>query len=92
MGEKATLQGLAIVESLRNEIAHAEIITNLGGGSMKSQMKKADRSGAKYALIMGENELEQDIVILKDLRENGAQEEIARTELATFLRAKLAER
>lgn len=92
LGEKATLQGLAIVESLRNEIAHAEIITNLGGGSMKSQMKKADRSGAKYALIMGENELEQDIVILKDLRENGAQEEIARTELATFLRAKLAER
>ena len=86
LGDKASLQGLGLVEEIRNEFPKAHIITNLGGGSMKSQMKKADRSNAKYALIMGDNELDEGIVILKNLREHEEQQTIARAELSDFLR------
>lgn len=89
LGEKASLYGLGLVEEIRNELPMVQVVTNLGGGSMKSQMKKADRSGAKYALIMGDNELDENIVILKDLRENGEQQSIARTELKAFLQNNL---
>ena len=86
LGERASVNGLAVVEEIRNKLPNVRIITNLGGGSMKSQMKKADRSNAKYALIMGDNELDENIVILKDLRENGEQHTITRAELSDFLR------
>lgn len=89
LGERATLHGLGLVEEIRNELPQIHITTNLGGGSMKSQMKKADRSGAKYALIMGDNELDENIVILKDLRENGEQQSIARADLKVFLQNNL---
>lgn len=89
LGEKASLHGLGLVEEIRNELPMVQVITNLGGGSMKSQMKKADRSGAKYALIMGDNELDENIVILKDLRENGEQLSIARADLKAFLQNNL---
>ncbi len=85
LGEKATLEGLGLIEEIRDSLPKVSIIANLGGGSMKSQMKKADRSGAKYALIMGDNELADQKVILKDLRTDGHQEEIARSELKNFL-------
>lgn len=85
LGDRASLQGLGVIEAIRNELPQVLISTNLGGGSMKSQMKKADRSGAKYALIMGDDELDKDIVILKDLRTDGEQQEIPRIELSQFL-------
>ncbi len=85
LGDRASLQGLGVIEAIRNELPQVLISANLGGGSMKSQMKKADRSGAKYALIMGDDELDKDVVILKDLRNDGEQQEIARTELSQFL-------
>lgn len=85
LGDRASLQGLGVIEAIRNELPQVLISANLGGGSMKSQMKKADRSGAKYALIMGDDELDKDIVILKDLRTDGEQQEIPRIELSQFL-------
>ena len=85
LGERASLQGLGIIETLRNELPQVLISANLGGGSMKSQMKKADRSGAKYALIMGDDELDKNVVILKDLRTDGEQQEISRSALSKFL-------
>ncbi|UNM95234.1 histidine--tRNA ligase [Ignatzschineria rhizosphaerae] len=89
LGEKASLQGLGLIEEIRDEMPHILISANLGGGSMKSQMKKADRSGAKYALIMGDDELDKDIVILKDLRTDGEQTAVSRDELSKFLQNNL---
>ncbi len=89
LGERASLQGLGLIEEIRDQFPQVTIAANLGGGSMKSQMKKADRSGAKYALIMGDNELDENIVILKDLREDGEQTSVLRTELVPFLQRNL---
>ena len=89
LGERASLQGLGLIEEIRDQFPQVTITANLGGGSMKSQMKKADRSGAKYALIMGDNELDENIVILKDLREDGEQTSVLRTELVPFLQRNL---
>ena len=68
------------------------LITHSGGGSFKSQMKKADRSGASYALIMGSNEFEQGTIALKPLRaEFGAeQKNLPVSELVDHLTALLA--
>src|SRR5699024_816304 len=85
LGDRASLQGLGVIEAIRNELPQVLISANLGGGSMKSQMKKADRSGAKYALIMGDDELDKDIVILKDLRTDGEQQEIPRIAVYKFV-------
>lgn len=61
------------------------------GRSMKSQMKQADRSGARIGLIVGSNEAEAGIVAVRDLRVLGLdQQEVARTDLVAFVRAFLA--
>lgn len=85
-------KALQIAEQLRTALPTMRLITHSGGGSFKSQMKKADRSGASYALIMGSNELEQGLVALKPLRaEFGAeQKNLPVNELADYLTALLA--
>jgi len=49
----------------------------VGGGSIKSQFKRADKSGAHYALVLGDDELARGVAALKDLRRDVAQEECA---------------
>jgi histidyl-tRNA synthetase len=58
----------ALAESLRTRFPEWRISSHVGGGSMKSRMKKADRSGARLALILGENEHARDEVAVKPLR------------------------
>ena len=58
-----------------------------GGGSFKSQFKKADRSGARYALVLGEGELERGVLGVKPLREEGEQRDLTYDELGPFLLA-----
>lgn len=84
-------QALQIAEQLRNALPSMRLITHSGGGSFKSQMKKADRSGADYAMIMGSNEFEQGIVALKPLRiEFGAeQQNLPVNKLVDYLTAML---
>lgn len=89
LGDRASLEGLRLTEEIRSALPSITILANLGGGSMKSQMKKADRSGAKYALIMGDNELDEGVIILKDLRESGEQKEIAHADLISYLQNNL---
>ncbi|GGZ96050.1 histidine--tRNA ligase [Ignatzschineria ureiclastica] len=89
LGDRASLEGLRLTEEIRSALPAITILANLGGGSMKSQMKKADRSGAKYALIMGDNELDEGVIILKDLRENGEQKAIAHSDLISYLQNNL---
>jgi histidyl-tRNA synthetase len=63
----------------------------LGGGSFKRQFKRADKSGAAWALVYGEDEVSASQVTLKPLRTDAEQQTIADGELATFLAGYLAE-
>ena len=75
-GEAAELAALTLAERLRDRLPDLRLLVNAGAGSFKSQLKKADKSGALYALVLGEDELSQRIVGLKPLRDNGEQESI----------------
>jgi len=61
------------------------MITHCGGGSVKSQMKKADKSGAAIALIIAEEELENEQVTVKYLRENKQQVTVSVDQLTKFI-------
>ena len=86
-GAAARQAALAAVETLRDLFPPWTIVQHLGGGSLRSQMKKADRSGAALALLWGEDEVQQGRVTLKPLRGNGAQRQVAQDELAPALKA-----
>lgn len=69
VGRDVLLPAFALAEGLRDELPNVTIETNCGGGSFKSQMKRADRSGAKVALILGDDELSTGTIGIKALRE-----------------------
>lgn len=89
MGDQAVAPALAIAEKLRAALPEAVVVSHCGGGSFKSQMKKADRSGARYALIVGEQEIANGTVGLKPLRDDEPQQEIGQDDLASVLANKL---
>ena len=74
------------VEQLRDAIPGMKLLMNCGGGGFKGQMKRADRSGADYALIVGENELEAGVVTLKSLCGDVEQKRYSWSELADILK------
>jgi histidyl-tRNA synthetase len=82
-GEPAAKLAWRVGEMLR-DAGHA-IVVNAGGGSFKSQMKKADASGARYALIIGDDEAARDLVAVKPLRESGEQTAVPAASLAARL-------
>jgi histidyl-tRNA synthetase len=84
-GERAEAEGLALAERLRDALPMLRMETNCGGGSFKSQLKRADKSGAQWALILGEAETERRVVGLKSLRVEAPQVEIAWERLAEAL-------
>ncbi len=67
-GAEAELAGLRLAEYWRDIKPDLQLQIHCGGGSLKSQMKKADRSGARFALILGDEELAANTVTVKDLR------------------------
>ena len=81
VGEQAQRHGLLLSEQLRDRVPTLRIMTHCGGGSFKSQFKKADRSGAHFALVLGDEELEQGRAGLKALREQTDQETVEFTAL-----------
>jgi len=87
VGEEPQRQGLILAERLRDQIPGLRLLTNCGGGSFKSQFKKADRSGAGYALVIGEDELNRGVAGVKPLRDKGEQQEIALDQLGDFFSA-----
>jgi histidyl-tRNA synthetase len=89
VGEGTRERAFALAESLRDEVAGIRVETNLGGGSFKSQMKRADKSGAAWALVLGEQELSEERIGLKPLRSDAEQESIGLAELATVLQDRL---
>lgn len=85
VGDGALQQAFAIAEELRDQIADVCIDVNLGGGSFKTQMKRADKSNADYALILGETEIAEQRIGLKPLRSGEDQISVAWKELAATL-------
>jgi len=85
-GEQAQLKGLSLVEMVRNQLPHLAMQTNCGGGSFKSQMKKADKSDAIIAIILGDDEIANDTVSIKFLREDKQQLIVKQTQLADVLK------
>ena len=74
VGDAAHKLALATVESLRTQLgATVAIVQHAGGGSFKSQFKRADKSGARVALIWGEDEAQAQSVTIKQLRDGAGQ-------------------
>ena len=90
LGEGTREKAFAVAESLRDALAGIRVETNLGGGSFKAQMKRADKSGATYALILGEQELSEGRIGLKPLRSDEEQESIALDDLAAVLQDRMS--
>ena len=88
-GQGADAYALLLAERLRSEQPSLRILTHCGGGSFKQQIKRADKSGAQLAILLGENEISQGIASVKYLREDKLQSEIALSELAGFIRQHL---
>ncbi len=76
-GEAAELAALGLTERLRDALPGLRLLVNAGSGSFKSQFKKADKSGAHFALILGEDELAGRVVGCKPLRDDSEQQSIA---------------
>jgi len=81
-GDKAVHRGLVFADELRDEIPGLRLLTNCGNGSFKSQFKRADRSAAQYALVIGDEEAEQGNVVLKPLRDDSGQKVYSQQEAA----------
>ncbi|EMM3093440.1 histidine--tRNA ligase [Pseudomonas aeruginosa] len=90
-GEPAELSALTLAEQLRSAIPGIRLLVNAGAGSFKSQFKKADKSGARFALILGEDEVANRVVGFKPLRDEGEQQSIAWDALPEHLAACLAQ-
>ena len=81
VGDAALKNGLRLAERLRDKIPALRLLMHCGGGSFKSQFKKADKSQADYALILGVDEVEKNTVQVKPLREDKEQYEISQDNL-----------
>ncbi len=84
LGESAELAAVSIAEGLRNDLPDMRLMTHSGGGNLKKQLKKADKSGAGLGLLLGETELAAGEITLKWLREEKPQQNIKLTELSSL--------
>ncbi|MBT4832817.1 MAG: histidine--tRNA ligase [Porticoccaceae bacterium] len=81
-------QALVLAENLRTDCANIRLEVHCGGGSFKSQIKKADKSGAAIALILGEDEAASGTIGVKYLREDTEQQTVAQADLPELLNKK----
>ncbi len=86
VGEAAQARALVLAERLRDELPGLRLLLNCGGGSFKSQFRRADRSGAELALILGEEEIETCSAGIKHLRRQAEQERVEWEALPARLR------
>jgi histidyl-tRNA synthetase len=84
-GEQAQKAGISLSEQLRNALPGLRLVVNSGGGSFKSQFKRADKSGAALALVMGDDEAQAGEVTVKDLRGEAEQQRMNFADLQAFL-------
>ena len=85
VGDEAVRQGQLLAESLRGELTGLSLRVNCGGGNFKNQLKRADKSGARLALILGEEEVASGKITIKPLRKEEPQRTITQSSLTDFL-------
>jgi histidyl-tRNA synthetase len=88
-GEHSFVGGLKLANYLRSKVKNLRLLLHCGGGSIKNQFQKADKSGATYAIIVGEHEMKTHSVSLKFLREDLPQQTLYQDELAEYLKLKI---
>jgi histidyl-tRNA synthetase len=88
-GERAEAAGLALAERLRDALPGRGVLANMDGGSFKAQLKRADKSGAAVALIVGDDEAAKGVAAVKWLRAEAPQEAWPWDELPRRLAAAL---
>ncbi len=89
VGDVALARGFEIAEQLRDAVADIRIELNLGGGSFKTQLKRADKSGAEFALVLGDDEVAENQVGLKPLRTDEDQLQVATEQVAQEISSRL---
>lgn len=85
MGENCLVEAIKVAQELRSALPHLKVMSHCGGGNVKKQMKRADKSGASVALLIGEEELAEGMVTVKHLRNDNEQQQVARNALSAFL-------
>jgi len=86
IGDQAETKALGLLDKLREQNPEIRFLQNCGGGSLKAQMKRADKSGAEYALILAERELENHEVTIKPLRAGDEQQAISMNDVGAVLK------
>ncbi len=81
LGEQARAKALLLAEQIRHAYPRRSLLLDLSGASIKSQFKQADKRQARYALILGESEIESQTIALKNLQEKKEQSVIAQSAL-----------
>ena len=85
-GEGTTLAAFELAEKLRSELPHLRTMTHCSGGNFKKQFKRADKSGAKFALVIGESEVQNQQVVVKDLLSGAEQQTLALNDVVEYLK------
>lgn len=91
LGETAEYHGQVLAEQLRNQLPSLRLESHCGGGSLKSQLKRADRVGARFALILGDQEVSEASIGVKDLRDSTEQQQLPQEQLAPWLDSQLSQ-
>ncbi|WP_130831026.1 histidine--tRNA ligase [[Erwinia] mediterraneensis] len=87
-GQGVQSAAMQLAEKLRDSLPELKLMTNFGGGNFKKQFARADKWGARIALVLGEDEVNAGQVVVKDLR-TGEQQTLAQSEAAATLRTLL---
>ena len=90
-GERAQAAALPLAEQLRDALPGQGVHLNLGGGNFKAQFRRADRSGACVAVILGDGELDRGVAAVKTLRRDAGQSECALADVAGRVQTVLEE-
>ncbi len=83
-GEGTMMAGMKLAEQLREQVPGLRVMSHFGGGNFKKQFKRADKAGAAVALVLGENEVADGTVVLKDLV-GGTQDTVSQAEVGAKL-------
>ena len=84
-GEGTTVAAFNLAEKLRSELPHLRTLLHCSGGNFKKQFKRADKSGAKLALVIGEDEVKNQQVVVKDLLQHSEQAVVALTDIINHI-------
>ena len=85
-GEGTTLNACQIAEQIRTELPQVRVMTHCSGGKFQKQFKRADKIEAKYALVIGESEVQAKTVVVKDLRNGAEQITLSQADLVATLK------